>query len=113
MMLKKGIQIATSVIANGQYGAGSAGMLVMPKMLVTKVNGNLTVSQGWRSKLEVTHHEEEVDNRQNLDVVSLVYRNIGQLDGLPRLLDACSREELLLQSLDLMSPFVVLALQYA
>lgn len=39
MILKKGTQIATSVIANGQYGAGSAGMLVIPKMDVTNVRG--------------------------------------------------------------------------
>ena len=44
IMLKKGTQIATRVIANGQYGAGSAGMLVIPKMLVTNVRGCIAVS---------------------------------------------------------------------
>lgn len=39
IMLKKGTQIATSVMAKGQYGAGSAGMFVMPKMDVTNVRG--------------------------------------------------------------------------
>lgn len=44
MMLKKGTQIAASVIANGQYGAGSAGMFVMPKIEVTNVSGYRNVS---------------------------------------------------------------------
>ena len=44
MMLKNGMQIATSVIANGQYGAGSAGMFVIPNMDVTNVSGYHKVS---------------------------------------------------------------------
>ena len=43
-MLKKGTHIATRVMANGQYGAGSAGMLVIPNMLVTNVRGCVAVS---------------------------------------------------------------------
>jgi hypothetical protein len=38
------MQIATSVIANGQYGAGSAGMLVIPNIDVTNVRGCREVS---------------------------------------------------------------------
>jgi len=44
-MLKKGTQIAASVMANGQNGAGSAGMFVMPNIEVTKVSGCDYVSQ--------------------------------------------------------------------
>jgi predicted RecA/RadA family phage recombinase len=39
MMLKKGMQIATRTIANGQNGAGLSGMFVIPKTDVTNVRG--------------------------------------------------------------------------
>ena len=45
MMLKKGMQIATRTIANGQNGAGLSGMFVIPKTDVTNVRGYQRVSR--------------------------------------------------------------------
>ena len=44
MSEKKGMQTATRVATNGQYGAGSGGMLVIPKTEVTKVRGLFCMS---------------------------------------------------------------------
>ena len=79
MMLKKGIQIAAKVMPNGQRGAGSAGRFVIPKIEVTNVRGYEIISAEISASLRhvvTTYHEEQVHDCQNLDVVSLVYRNI-------------------------------------
>ena len=84
------MQIATSVIANGQYGAGSAGMLVIPNIDVTNVSGCRKVSL-WTVITAANrgdYHEEQINNSQHFDVVPLVNSYIRQLNRLPRLLNA-------------------------
>jgi hypothetical protein len=61
MMLKKGMQIATRTIANGQKGAGLSGIFVMPKTDVTNVRGCSWVSYMYmrhHGPVSLTYHEE-------------------------------------------------------
>lgn len=60
-----------------------------------------------------TYHEEQIHNSEDLDVVALMNRDVGQLHGFSRFLNARAGEELFLQRFDFMSAFVVLALDDA